>query len=50
MGLKGLTASASILFARTLTRPRPAAGEDVSAGKQKESEGSDEQLDSSVPG
>lgn len=49
MGLKGLTASTSILFARTLTGPRPAAGEDVSAGKQ-ESEGSDEQLDSSVPG
>lgn len=50
MGLKGLTASTSILFARTLTQPRPAAGEDVSAGKRKESEGSDEQLDGSGPG
>lgn len=33
VGLKGFTASTSILFARILTWPCPMAGEDVSAGK-----------------
>ena len=34
-GLKGFTVSTYILFARTLMRPRPTVGEDVSARNRR---------------